>query len=167
MKCYAIIFLIFLILSSPITAVPTAKYDRIKAVNYANKYCQNPNPSYEVLSGADCTNFASQVLFNGGIPYDTNKIWQPYTGAWINVISFYNYLKKDYLAKDCKLTELKPGDFIQYRNSTSHVWDHTVVVVKGGADPTVDYHSSNRCNVKHSGVLSFGKDMFRGVCITK
>ncbi|CAG8488753.1 17881_t:CDS:2 [Racocetra fulgida] len=87
--------------------------------------------------GGDCTNFASQVLDTGGIP--TDKEWKPYTVPWVNVVSFYNYLISHKLAKECQLSELKPGDFIQYLGPQRY--SHTVVVVASGADPIVDSHT--------------------------
>ncbi|CAG8606891.1 11634_t:CDS:2 [Gigaspora rosea] len=141
---------------------PSGKW--IKKVNYAGKYCSSPNPKYKNYdgNGGDCTNFASQVLNAGGIP--VNNEWKPYTVPWIRVSSFYDYLIKHNLAKECQLTELKPGDFIQYHTNAG--WHHTVVVVKSGADPTVDSHSAFRCNSLHS---YFRKSFnnHRGVCITK
>lgn len=52
---------------------PKGKYDRNKAVAYAKKYALTPNTkewkNYEAYGG-DCTNFISQCLFAGGIPFD-------------------------------------------------------------------------------------------------
>ncbi|CAG8738376.1 3115_t:CDS:2, partial [Racocetra persica] len=125
--------------SNPPPSNPSG-YDRQKAVNYAGQYCKTPNPKYKNFDsvGGDCTNFASQVLNTGGIP--TDKEWKPYTVPWINVVSFYNYLISHKLAKECQLSELKPGDFIQYLGPQRY--SHTVVVVTSGADPIVDSHSA-------------------------
>ncbi|CAG8480910.1 10509_t:CDS:2 [Ambispora gerdemannii] len=119
------------------------------AADYAGQYCQNPNPEYHNYDGegGDCTNFASQVLYAGGIP--TDSVWYPYSYPWIRVIELYNYLTSHNLAKTCQLNELQPGDLIQYHNPQNG-WHHTVIVVKAGTDPTVDYHSSFKCNVLHS-----------------
>ncbi|CAG8496847.1 4485_t:CDS:2 [Dentiscutata heterogama] len=148
--------------SNPPPSNPSG-YDRQKAVNYAGQYCLHPNSNYENYDkkGGDCTNFASQVLHAGGIP--TDNIWKPGSTAWVNVQAFYNYLISHNLAKECQLTELKPGDFIQYYSST---WSHTVVVVKSGANPTVDSHSAFKCNSLHS-YFRKGFNNDRGVCITK
>ncbi|CAG8552002.1 12982_t:CDS:2 [Cetraspora pellucida] len=93
---------------------------------------KKPNPNYIEQKDVDCTNFASQVLYTGGIPKD--NIWKPYSDAWFNVDKFYDYLINHKLAKECQLTELRLGDFIQYRNPNSNKNDfhHTAIVVKGG-----------------------------------
>ncbi|KAH9968302.1 putative amidase domain-containing protein [Russula compacta] len=44
-----------------------AIYDRTGAVGYAKQFCLNADTSqWPFLDSDDCTNFASQVLFNGG-----------------------------------------------------------------------------------------------------
>lgn len=52
---------------------PKGIYNRDKAVEYAKKYALAPNTkewkNYESYGG-DCTNFVSQCLFAGGIPFD-------------------------------------------------------------------------------------------------
>ncbi|CAG8592959.1 39395_t:CDS:2 [Gigaspora margarita] len=148
--------------SNPPSSKPSS-YNRQNAVNYAGQYCSSPNPKYTNYDkkGGDCTNFASQVLNAGGIPVDNE--WKPDSVPWIRVSAFYDYLIKHNLAKECQLNELRPGDFIQYHTSD---WHHTVVVVKSGADPTVDSHSAFKCNSLHS---YFRKSFnnHRGVCITK
>src|SRR5688572_5730284 len=59
----SICFMIILHLVSIGTA-----YDRIKAHDYAMAHCENPNKdSYPYVDSNDCTNFASQVLEQGGI----------------------------------------------------------------------------------------------------
>ena len=53
--------------------IPKGIYNREKAVEYARKYALLPNTkdwkNYEAYGG-DCTNFVSQCLFAGGIPFD-------------------------------------------------------------------------------------------------
>ncbi|CAG8818977.1 1021_t:CDS:1 [Gigaspora margarita] len=149
-------------------AIPASKplvYDRNKAVSYANQYCSKPNPNYIEQKSVDCTNFASQVLYAGGIPMDNS--WRPDKRAWVDVDYFYGYLISSKLAKECQLAELRPGDFIQYRspNADKTNFHHTVIVVKGGQNPIVDSHSQNACNKSHS--YFRGKDYFRSLCIIK
>ncbi|CAG8740227.1 24306_t:CDS:2, partial [Cetraspora pellucida] len=103
-------------------------------VDYAGQNCKNANSKYKIYISVDCTNFASQVLNAGSV--FTNQDWKPYTYTWINVEVFYDYLISHKLAKECQLSKLKPGDFIQYLSPQKY--SHTVVVVKSGADPTVD-----------------------------
>lgn len=55
------------------TPIPKGYYYRKRAVEYAKKYAMTPNTkewkNYEAYGG-DCTNFVSQCLFAGGIPFD-------------------------------------------------------------------------------------------------
>ncbi|MGC9333171.1 MAG: amidase domain-containing protein, partial [Anaerolineae bacterium] len=67
-------------------------YNRAAAKNYADGHCRNYNPEYDCGFGADCQNFASQVLNAGGIPewgwfrwdskhwFFTNCTW--YANSW-------------------------------------------------------------------------------------
>src|SRR4029079_15512066 len=41
------------------------RYDRLKAVQYARKWARGTNPQYGRMAN-DCTNFVSQVLYEGG-----------------------------------------------------------------------------------------------------
>lgn len=71
-------------------ATPLGVYDREKAVEYAKKYALTPNTkewkNYEAYGG-DCTNFISQALFAGGIPFDhqgldVTKKWYWYSDQY-------------------------------------------------------------------------------------
>ncbi|WP_275890910.1 amidase domain-containing protein [Romboutsia hominis] len=48
------------------------EYDREKAVAYARKWALDHNPTYAnyELYGGDCTNYISQCLRAGNIPFD-------------------------------------------------------------------------------------------------
>jgi hypothetical protein len=61
-------------IKAPITT-SNGKYDRSKAVAYSDQYAKNSNPAYISYegSGTDCQNFASQVLFAGGVPVIGNN----------------------------------------------------------------------------------------------
>lgn len=50
-------------------------YDREKAVAYAHKWAYGRNPAYADFSamGGDCTNFLSQCLHAGGLPWYTAR----------------------------------------------------------------------------------------------
>ncbi|HYE82773.1 MAG TPA: amidase domain-containing protein [Clostridia bacterium] len=50
-------------------------YDRSKAKAYIDTYWKNYNPAYPSFhhGGGDCTNFVSQVLFAGGMPWADDK----------------------------------------------------------------------------------------------
>lgn len=67
---------------SVLAAVPTtfaSSYDRNVAVNYANTYATNPNSINWPVYSEDCTNFASQVLYAGGLPM--NVYYNLHTGV--------------------------------------------------------------------------------------
>ena len=48
------------------------RYNRELAVKYATDWAQDRNPNYKDYEkwGGDCTNFVSQCLHEGGIPFD-------------------------------------------------------------------------------------------------
>jgi Putative amidase domain len=50
-------------------------YDRSKAKSYIDKYWKNYNPAYPSFhqGGGDCTNFVSQVLYAGGMPWADDR----------------------------------------------------------------------------------------------
>ena len=50
-------------------------YDRLKAKAYIDAYWKNYNPAYPSFhsGGGDCTNFISQVLYAGGMPWADDK----------------------------------------------------------------------------------------------
>lgn len=144
---------------------------RIKAIEYADKYCgaaseeqfgfkynkkyRNYNPQ-----GGDCANFASQILFEGG-GFKKNRAWnydgRGATGPWLNADKFKNYMihsgrasliaygnyEKVYKAS----YKLLPGDFVAYEKKG----DITHISVVTGADSKgyslVTCHNSDRDRV--------------------
>ncbi len=57
------------------TRIANNFYDRSKAKAYIDKYWKNYNPAYPSFShgGGDCTNFVSQVLYAGGMPWADDR----------------------------------------------------------------------------------------------
>lgn len=49
------------------TSNTNTAYNRSDAANYAKQYANSSNPDYPVF-GADCTNFVSQCVYDGGMP---------------------------------------------------------------------------------------------------
>ena len=49
------------------TSNTNTAYNGTKAAEYAKKYANSSNPDYPVF-GADCTNFVSQCVYDGGMP---------------------------------------------------------------------------------------------------
>jgi hypothetical protein len=144
---------------------------RIKAIEYADKYCgaasieeygYKYNKKYRDYNpqGGDCANFASQVLFEGG-KFRKNSAWN-YDGngatrSWLNADGFKRYMTNSGRAsiiaygsydKVYKASyKLLPGDFIAYekRNDITHISVVTGADSKGYS--LVSCHNSDRNKV--------------------
>ena len=106
-------------------------YNRINAVNYARMWALKLNPkwgNYEAKGyGGDCTNFTSQCIYAGGIPFDfygasdyvkwywysNDKRVAPWTGA--KQFNYYVQYNKGYGLKAhlAGLGDMMPGDIVQ------------------------------------------------------
>ena len=114
-------------------------YNLEAAQEYASAYAMVNNYSYPEY-GADCTNFASQILFAGG--FNTTSLWNIWAGpgtiawqTWVNAGAFCTYWgdHRGYIGKTCtSLAEVnknsKPGDFLVWRNKTTLEYEHTQLV---------------------------------------
>lgn len=114
-------------------------YNLEAAQEYASAYAMVNNYSYPEY-GADCTNFASQILFAGG--FNTTSLWNIWAGpgtiawqTWVNAGAFCTYWgdHRGYIGKTCtSLAEInknsKPGDFLVWRNKTTLEYEHTQFV---------------------------------------
>ena len=88
-------------------------YDREKALEHALKWVDERDPNWLEFS-SNCQNFASQVLYSGGIPmdyygsasehlqwklydgsYNENQVAQGYVYTWTYVPYFYTYAKNN------------------------------------------------------------------------
>ena len=159
------------ILSQNSRDLSTINNRRIKAIEYADKYCgaasaseygykynkkyRNYNPE-----GGDCANFASQILFEGG-QFRKNSAWDydknGATGSWLNAYGFEKYMiysgRASVIAygnydKVYKASyKLLPGDFVAYEKKN----DITHISVVTGADSRgyslVSCHNSDRNKV--------------------
>ena len=127
------------------------KYDREKALQYAKKYITTRNKEWAVYDeyGGNCQNFASQVIYNGGIPMDIigsgDEQWKHYgteiiesnekkgrSSSWTGVSKFYQYAKNNSGFGLCAITDAnifsgEIGDITQVGYNDS--WNHTLVVV--------------------------------------
>lgn len=123
-------------------------YDRKSAVNYAFKWALDRNPrytDYEALGG-DCTNFISQCVHAGNIPFDHEgddilKQWYWYsdmvrTPSWTAAEPFYKYITGNnsdntsnygIYAKEVNYEELEIGDIVQliYENNLAY---HNMII---------------------------------------
>lgn len=123
------------------------------SLSAARAYCRNfattPNaPGYGVWGGADCTNFASQIKFEGGFSQDyTNNIntgwWHTgdtishrYSLSWIRADKFVKRLGTDFTVGNFHdlSYRVKAGKLIAYDNSRDGSWDHIGFVYKVGKD---------------------------------
>lgn len=123
-------------------------YNRKLAAEYAMKWALSSNPAYKNYEnwGGDCTNFISQCLHEGGIPFDHNgnnilKQWYWYsdmnrTPSWTASEPFYKYIVGNnssdtqnfgIYAKEVDYYDLEIGDIVQlvYENDLAY---HTMII---------------------------------------
>lgn len=136
-------------------------YNRAEAVDYARKWATGRNPDYMDYEdlGGDCTNFISQCLHHGGIPFDHNgdamsKHWYWYsehdrTPSWTGVHALRTYLLGNndlgtchpgVYATVCHWQDLEPGDLVQKEIDGNLT--HTMIVTKKVLDDqgkVIDY----------------------------
>ncbi|MBU3180057.1 amidase domain-containing protein [Clostridium psychrophilum] len=159
------------ILSQSSRDLSTLSQRRIKASEYADKYCgaaslaeykYKYNKKYRDYNpkGGDCANFASQILFEGA-NFKKNSAWNydknGATKAWLNADSFKNYMNYSGRAstiaygsydKVYKASyKLLPGDFVAYekKNDITHISVVTGVDSRGYS--LVSCHNSDRSKV--------------------
>ncbi len=116
------------------------KYDRNKAIAYANKYALSKNPEYYYFGGigGDCTNFISQCLQAGGFDmvYDDFEGWfyvNPNfrSASWTGVEFLRNFLLQADAAPNGEIVgrdELQEGDIIFLNNGLRYY--HSLFVSK-------------------------------------
>ncbi|KAB7665075.1 amidase domain-containing protein [Bacillus sp. B1-b2] len=132
------------------------KYDRTKAVQYAEKWWNSYNPKYKQFE-VDCTNYISQCVHEGGAPMrgypNRNKGWwmqnNNWSYSWSVANAFPRYLASSTAglrAKEVKTAmELKLGDVICYDFEGDGKWNHTTIVTGKDAngEPLVNAHTYN------------------------
>jgi len=132
---------------SIITPLSLHAYIPSYAVTYA-LYWTDPSHNRNPLwgnydgNGGDCTNFISQCLTYGGIPFDTvgnpsyNQRWfwnsySSYTPTWTGVVPFWDYAINDsgvgLVATSTTRAGTYTGDIIQLYSS-NYGWHHSVFV---------------------------------------
>ena len=130
---------------------PIIPYDRIAAILYAHKWAYGRNPAYYDFEeiGGDCTNFASQCLYEGtGVMNFTPDFGWYYidpnrkSPAWTGVEYFYNFMTRNELsagpfALQTDLNGVLPGDFVQLRFGPDS-FGHTPIIVAIGFPATLD-----------------------------
>lgn len=136
------------------------EYNRIKAIEYANKWWNSHNPRFRVFED-DCTNYVSQCLWAGGAPFSYGRKdsgwWYRGNGAKTDSWSYswaVAHSLRWYLATSTTgLTatevlspmELVIGDIICYDFDGDGRWQHNTIVteIAGNAMPLVNAHSIN------------------------
>jgi len=160
------------------------RYDRQRALEYIARYARDPNPRFDycgdwtlegkrpVKVAADCTNFASQVLWYGGLKTRRGGAGDPgwwseggcrswnSSGSWRQVFPLIHELlsvsRRGEVVQDIR--RLNVGDLIFYRLRDSAkgyacpqeaTYNHTAIVsgfARDGA-PQVSYHSNDALHV--------------------
>ena len=121
-------------------ALTEQPYDRIAAVEYANRWAYFRNPEYydfSAISG-DCTSFASQCILAGGAPMNFTPTFGWYyrslndrSPAWTGVKFLFNFLVNNKgigpFGHEADISEVEPGDICQLIIDEED-WQHTPVI---------------------------------------
>ncbi len=132
------------------------EYDRLKAVQYAEKWWDSYNPAYKKFE-VDCTNYISQCLHAGGAPMrgvpNRSKGWWMNNNNWSYSWSVANsmrwFLPSAKVGLRAKVVskpeDLKLGDVICYDFQGDGRFDHTTIVTAKDANgmPLVNAHTYN------------------------
>ncbi|MCM3588938.1 amidase domain-containing protein [Mesobacillus maritimus] len=132
------------------------RYDRLRAVQYAERWWNDYNPAYKSFE-VDCTNYISQCVHAGGAPMhgyaNRSKGWWMRSNNWSYSWSVANsmrlYLpssKTGLRAKEVKEpSQLSLGDVICYDFQGDGRFDHTTIVTAKDAQgmPLVNAHTTN------------------------
>ncbi len=140
------------------------EYHGERAVAYARRWAFGRNPAYYNFQrlGGDCTNFASQCLFEGiGVMNFTPDLGWYYrsiddrAAAWTGVEYFYNFLVGNVegigdgrgpFAEEVPLREVKIGDFVQFGRATGDFYHTPVVVGFSYGVPLLAAHTNDAYN---------------------
>ena len=128
-------------------------YNREAAVDYAKKWALGRNPAYKDYEnlGGDCTNYISQSIHAGGIPFDHNgeeyKKWYWYSDAsrtpsWTSAELLHLYIMSNnnkysqnhgIYARSANYNELELGDLVQlvYNGNAYHTMIVTDIILEG------------------------------------
>ncbi|MDO4772779.1 MAG: amidase domain-containing protein [Bacillota bacterium] len=134
--------------SSDIQPKTTIAIDLEDAVAYAETYANSPNYSdYTYFSGADCTNFVSQILSAGGVSqnvydsefsgwwhkkvyYQFGNVYHKHSISWIRASTFADYMGVSYTTRSHYRfsRELTKGDVIGYDVAGDGDFEHMAFV---------------------------------------
>lgn len=134
-------------------------YDRLAAINYAQKWALGHNPEFYHFSGigGDCSNFVSQCLLAGGGKMNYDKIGGWYyidlnhrSPSWTSVEQLKRFLisnnKPGPFGEMRAINHLEIGDIIQLRQNPER-FNHSVIITKIDANEIyVCAHSDDALN---------------------
>lgn len=137
-----------------------ASFNLTAAKNYTAKYAYTANTTYGIATTtlgfeADCTNYASQILYAAGIPMDTYSSavsgwwWKTPTNrsiSWIQAATFARYMGSGYNSTywSSLVSNVQPGDFIGYDAGADGDMDHIGFVYdKSGSLIKIAQHTTN------------------------
>ena len=138
-------------------------YNREAARDYALKWAYGYNPDFYNFDklGGDCTNFASQVLYAGGLPmnYTPTLGWyyislNDRAPAWTGVNEFYRFLTTNTgvgpKAREVGIDEIQLADIVQINYGRDQSFDHTPVIVDvGEKNPETILLAAHSCPAKN------------------
>ena len=133
-------------------------YNRAAAVAYARRWALGRNPEFYDFSklGGDCTNFASQCIYEGSAVMNFTPVFGWYylsvsdrTPSWTGVEYLYQFLINNEsvgpFAREVSSREVMPGDIVQLGNSRGEFY-HTPVIVETRPRILVAAHSNDALN---------------------
>ncbi|MCK2019363.1 amidase domain-containing protein [Peribacillus frigoritolerans] len=131
------------------------RYDRMKAVQYAERWWNEFNPAYYKFTD-DCTNYISQCLHAGGIPMwgapNKSKGWwirgKSWSYTWTTAHSLYHLLKAGNAIRTKQVEsakELNLGDILCIDFEGDGRFDHNLIVTAKDQNgmPLVNAHTMN------------------------
>lgn len=163
----AVVGLVLSVLVMASQQVLAGSYNRNAAEAYADSWtcndCTEPhNPNYRYYADADCTNYASQVLHEGGYPYRGWNIWSVYdwfhrwygdSQTWYNTPKMNQYFSQYPSEFEYKgwPTQLNKGDIFlsdipDQQGKLDYIPDHAAVIV-GDSGGLKDQHTPPRKRV--------------------
>lgn len=120
-------------------------YDREAAVSYARRWAYGYNPQYYNFNdiGGDCTNFASQCMYAGGLMMNYTPIFGWFyrnvndrAPAWTGVNELYDFLINNRAdgprAEEVGFDRIEIADLIQIKYGSGDSFDHTPIIVDIG-----------------------------------
>ena len=120
-------------------------YNREKALSYARRWAYDRNPNYYDYSfiGGDCTNFASQVLYEGYGVMNYKPVFGWYyinpnqkSPAWTGVNELYRFITTNRgdgpKGAEVSINDIEPGDLVQLDFDGDGVYEHTPVILDTG-----------------------------------